>query len=66
MDGIKTEDVQEDFSKNKEIFDFSKFSAKSKYYNYAIKLVVDKIKGKTAGVAIKEFVGLQPKIDIGR
>ena len=31
---IKTENVyEEDFSKDKEIFDFSNFSAKSKYYD---------------------------------
>ena len=30
---IKTEDVCEDFSSNKEMFDFSNYSTKSKYYN---------------------------------
>ena len=30
---IKTGDVYEDFSKNKEMFDFSNYSAKSKYNN---------------------------------
>ena len=30
---IKTEDVYEDFSSNKEMFDFSNYSTKSKYYN---------------------------------
>ena len=29
---VKTEDVDEDFNKNKEIFYFSNYSAKSKYY----------------------------------
>ena len=29
---IKTENVYEDFSKDKEMFDFSNTSAKSKYY----------------------------------
>ena len=41
---IKTEDVFEDFSKDKEIFDFSNYSAKSKYYDDSNKLVVDKMK----------------------
>ena len=36
---IKTEDVFEDFSKDKEIFDFSNYSAKSKYYDDSNKLV---------------------------
>ena len=30
---IKTEEVYEDFSSNKEIFNFSNYSTKSKYYN---------------------------------
>ena len=41
---IKTEDVFEDFSKDKEIFDFSNYSAKSKYYDDSNKLVFDKMK----------------------
>ena len=30
---IKTKDVYEDFSKNKEMFDFSNYSSESKYYD---------------------------------
>ena len=41
------------------MFDFSNYSAKSKYYDESNKLVVGKIKEDTAGVAIKEFVGLK-------
>ena len=59
---IKTEDVYEDFRKNKEMFDFSNYSAKSKCYDDSNKLVVGKMKDETAGVAIKEFVGLKPKM----
>ena len=44
MGEIKTEDVFEDFSKDKEIFDFSNYSAKSKYYDDSNKLVIDKMK----------------------
>ena len=40
---IKTEDVYENFSSNKEIFDLSKFPIKSKYQNNSIKLVIGKI-----------------------
>ena len=58
---IKTEDVYEDFS-NKEMFDFSNYSSKSKYYDNLNKVVVGKMKDKTAGVAIEELVGLKPKI----
>ena len=37
-------------------------SAKSKYYGYSNKLVIDKMKGETVGVVIKTFVGLKSKI----
>ena len=60
---IKTEDVYEDFSNGKEMFDFSNYSPKSKYYDNSNKLVVDKMKAETAGVLIEEFVGLKPKIN---
>ena len=59
---IKTENVYEDFSHNKEMFDFSNYSNKSKYYNNSNKLVVAKMADETAGVAIKDFVGLKPKM----
>ena len=59
---IKTKDVYEDFSKDKEMFDFSNYSAKSKYYDDSNKLVVCKMKNETGGVAIKEFLGLKPKV----
>ena len=56
---FKTEDVHEDVH---EVFDFSNYSTKSKYYNDLNKLVVGKMKNETGGVTIKEFVGLQPKM----
>ena len=59
---IKTEDVYEDFSSNEEMFDFSNYSTKSKYYDNSNKLVTGKIKGKTGGVVIEEFAGLKPKM----
>ena len=57
---IKTEDVQEDFSSNKEMFDFSNYSTKSEYHDDSNKLVIGKIKDEIAGVAIEEYVGLKP------
>ena len=59
---IKTEDVYEDFSNNKEMFHFSNYSAKSKYYDNSNKLVIVKMKDETAGIVIEEFVGLNPKM----
>ena len=59
---IKIEDVYEGCSKDKEMFDFSNYLAKSKYYDDSNKLVVGKMKDETAGGAIKEFVGLKCKM----
>ena len=44
------------------MFGFSNYSAESKYYDDSDKLVVGKIKDETAGGAVKEFVGLKPKM----
>ena len=41
---IKTEDVYDDFRKAKEMFDFSNYSTKSKYYHDSNKLVVGKMR----------------------
>ena len=59
---IKTEDAYNDFSNDKEMFHFSNYSTKSKYYDSSNKLVVGKIKDETAGVGIEEFVRLKPKM----
>ena len=42
---IKTEDVYKNFSKDKELFDFSSCSAESKYYDDSNKLVIGMMKG---------------------
>ena len=49
---IKSEDVYENFRKDKEMFNFSNYSTKSKYYGDSNKLVVGKMKDKTGGVGI--------------
>ena len=59
---IKTEDVYKDFSSDKEMFEFSNYSTKSKYYDNSNKLVVGKMKNETACVAIEEFLGLKSKM----
>ena len=46
---IKTEDVYENFSNDKEIFDFSNYSTKSKCYHNSNKLVIGKMKDETVG-----------------
>ena len=59
---IKTDNIYEDFTKDKKIFDFSNYSSKSKFYDDSNKLVVGKMEEETALVSIKEFVGLKPKM----
>ena len=49
---IKTEDVYEDFSKDKKIFGFSNYSAKSKFHDDLNKLVIGKMKDEGIGVSI--------------
>ena len=44
------------------MFDFSNYSTKSKQYDNSRKLVTDKMKDKSAEVAIEGFVGLKPKM----
>ena len=59
---IKTEDIYEDFSSNKELFDFSNYLTKSNFHDNSNKLVNRKLKDETGGVAIEEFIRLKPKI----
>ena len=59
---IKTEDVYQCFSNDINMFDFSNYSTKSKYYDNLNKLLVSKIKYEIAGVVIKEFVRLKPEM----
>ena len=58
----ETDDVYEDFSCDKEMFNFSNYSTKSKYYDDSDKLVIGKMKDETGGVTSEEFVGLKPKM----
>ena len=44
------------------MFDFRNYSTKSKYYDDSNKLVIGKMKYKTGGVAIEEFLRLKPKM----
>ena len=56
---IKTENVYEYFSKDREILGFRNYSAKSKYDD-SNKLVAGKMEDETEGITIEEFVGLKP------
>ena len=62
MHETKPENVYEYFDNDKEMFDFSNYSTKSKYYNNSNKLVIRKIKDETGGAVIEESVGLDPNM----
>ena len=47
---VKTENVYDDFSKIKRMFDISNYSAKSNYYNDSNALVIGKMKDEMRGV----------------
>ena len=59
---IKTEHVYEDFLSDKENFDFSNYSNKSKYYDDLNKLLIGKMNGETEGLTTEECFGSKPKI----
>ena len=44
---VKTKDVYEDFSSNKEMLDFSNYSSTSKNYDNSDKLVIEKMEDET-------------------
>ena len=48
----------------KKMFDFRNYLTKSKYYDNSNKLVIGKMKDETGGIAIEEFLGLKPKINL--
>ena len=52
---IETNNVSEEFYKDKDIFDFSKYLDNSKFYHAKIKKVIDKMKDETKSVPITEF-----------
>ena len=53
---IKTEDVYENFSQDKEIFDFLNYSPISKFDDDSNNLVIDKMRDEMGNVAVEEFV----------
>ena len=58
----ETENSYDYFSENKKMFDFSNYSAESKYYDESSVLVVGKMKDDMGGVSIVKFVGLKLKM----
>ena len=58
---IETDDVYEDFLRDRELFDNSDYKKYSKFYFYENKKVIGKFKDEAAGHPITEFVGLKSK-----
>ena len=58
----KTIDADEYLMKDKEMFNFIDYAAKSKYYDDSNNLVVVKMEDETIVVAIEGFHGLKPKM----
>ena len=58
---VEIKSVSDNFSKNKELFDFINYPAESKYYDNSSALVIGKINSEMVDVAIEEIVGLKPK-----
>ena len=57
---IENENVYNNFSKYKEMFDFSYYTTKSKHDSNT--LVIGKVKDKIGNTATEEFLGLKPEI----
>ena len=59
---IRTEDIYHDFLADRELFDNSNYPPNSEFYFSKNKKVIGKFKDETAGVPIKEFIGLKSKM----
>ena len=59
---IKTDDVYEDFYKDKSLFDFRGYPKDSRFYNLVNKKVVCKMKDEVRGKIIGEVFGLKSKL----
>ena len=59
---IKTEDVYDDFYKDKNMFDLSNYPLHSKFFDPVNKNVIGKMKNEFKGRIISEFVGLSSKM----
>ena len=62
----ETEDVYEDFHKNKDLFDFSDYPQDSKFFDSVNEQVFGKIKDKSKGKIISAFVALNSKMMINK
>ena len=54
---MKSENVYKEFSKWKNLFDFSNYPKESKFFDETNKKVTGKMKDEFSGVIVNEFVG---------
>ena len=59
---IKIEDANENFNSDKEMFSFTNYSTRSKYFKDSNKLAIGKMKYESGGVAIKKLQKVQIKM----
>jgi hypothetical protein len=59
---IKTDDVYQDMTHNKEVYDFSEYPIDHILHDKKNSAVIGKMKDETAGRPIIEFVGVKPKM----
>ena len=59
---IETQNVYENFYKNKELFDFNNYKKDPKYFDNLNDLVVYKIEDETFGVTKISIIRLKPKM----
>ena len=59
---IKTEDVYEDFYKDKNLFDFSNYPLHSKFFDPVNKKVLGKMENEFKGKISSEFIELKSKM----
>ena len=59
---IEIENVYDNFSTNKKMFNFSNYPTESKFYDDSIVLVVGRMKDEMGENAIEKFFGLRTKI----
>ena len=59
---IKSENIYEDFYKQKNLFDYSNYSKDSKFFDESNKKDIGRMKDEFGGIIIDEFVGLKSKM----
>ena len=59
---MKSENVYKEFSKWKNLFDFSDYPKESKFFDETNKKVIGKMKDEFSGVIVNEFVGWKSKM----